>query len=183
MVKDLHDDYFLWKSFKEGDDESFSVLYDRYADDLYRYGMHFTRDKEFIKDCIHDLFLELYKYREKLSMTDSIRFYLLRSLRRKIASKQTKPAVFFSGNILQTMNGDQESSPEESIVASETEENKNNLLMKAMKNLTDQQREVLSLKFEQTLSYSEISEILGVSIESARTAVYRSIKLLRESIQ
>ena len=183
MVKDLHHDYFLWKSFKEGDDEAFSVLYDSYADGLYRYGMHFTKDKEFIKDCIHDLFLELYKYREKLSMTDSIRFYLLRSLRRKIAGKQTNPAIFFLGNILQTMNDDQESSPEDIIISSETEEYKNILLMKAMKNLTDQQREVLSLKFEQALSYFEISEILGISIESARTAIYRSIKLLRESMQ
>jgi RNA polymerase sigma factor (sigma-70 family) len=181
--KDLNKDYYLWKSFKEGSDDSFGELYDQYADGLYRYGMHFSRDKDFIRDCIHDLFLDLYKYRDRLSMTDSIRFYLLRSLRRKINQGQIKTINFIYDNNIMSSNDNQVPAFEDSIIASETEEENNRLLRKAMEKLTDRQREALSLKFEHNRTYPEIAEILDMTVESARTSMYRALKMLRESIQ
>ncbi len=183
MAKDLNEDYFLWKSFKDGGDDSFGVLYDLYAESLFRYGMHFSRDKEFIKDCIHDLFLDLHKYRDKLSMTDSIRFYLFRSLRRKINHKLSKTVTLVYNNNLGSSINNQELPFEESMISFETEAENKRILLKAMKSLTDRQREGLSLKFEHNLSYPEIAEILGMSVESARTSIYRALKTLRKSIK
>jgi len=182
MVKNLNEDYLLWKNFKEGSDDSFGEIYDKYADDLYRYGMHFSRDKEFIKDCIHDLFLDLYKYRDKLSMTDSIRYYLLRSLRRKISNAQIKTISLVYHDNISSYNDNQDLPFENAIMASETETENNRLLMKALKNLSDRQREGLSLKFEHNLTYPEIAEMLHMTVESARTSIYRALKILRESI-
>lgn len=182
MEKDLNKDYYLWQSFKDGSDAAFYKLYDQYSDALYRFGIHFSKDKEFIKDCIQDLFLDLYKYRTKLSMTDNIRYYLLRSLRRKIHHEITKvkPIEYYN---IQSENETSIMTFEELMIASETEEQNMRLLRNAMKKLTDRQREGLSLKFEHNLSYPEISEILEMSVESARTSIYRALKILRKSIQ
>jgi len=182
MEKNLDKDYFLWQSFKDGGDDAFYRLYDQYADALYRYGLHFSKDKEFIKDCIQDLFLDLYKYRTKLSTTDNIRYYLLRSLRRKIHHEidKVKPIEYYN---YQSENETGIMTFEELIIASDTEEENMRLLRNAMKKLTDHQREGLSLKFEHNLSYLEISEILEMSVESARTSIYRALKILRKSIQ
>ena len=173
--EELNTDYYLWKSFKEGNSDSFYQLYDQYADILYRYGMNFSKDKESIKDCIHDLFLDLYKYRVKLATIDNIRFYLLRSLRRKIHLNQIKsnPIIYINNSI--PSNNNHELPFENSIIASEIELENNIALTKALKKLTDRQREGLSLKFEYNLSYSEIAEILNMSVESARTAIYRAL--------
>ncbi len=182
MEKDLNEDYYLWKSFKEGNDDAFYRLYDQYVDDLYYFGIHFSRDKGFIQDCIHDLFLDLYKYRHKLSDTDNIRFYLLRSLRRKIHKEQVKIIPIVYDNTLSSVRDQTVLAFEDLLIASETENENHRMLKEVMKNLTDRQREGLSLRFEQNLTYPEIAEILGMSVESARTSIYRALKLLRKSI-
>ena len=96
----------LWKRFKEGNDDAFYCLYDQYADNLFKYGIHFSKDRAFIQDCIHDLFLELYKYRKKLSETDNIQFYLYRSLRRIIHKEQLKTIPIFNEEMNRTNHDD-----------------------------------------------------------------------------
>jgi RNA polymerase sigma factor (sigma-70 family) len=183
MVNDPVKDYTLWKSFKDGSNDAFYRLYDQYANVLYRFGLHFTKDKAYIQDCIHDLFLDLYKYRSKLSMTDNIRFYLVRSLRRKLHQGLSKTVSFSEWGNQVKSDEFQEMAFEESVIATETEEENERALKKALEKLTYKQREALSLKFEQNLTYPEIAEILDVSVESTRTAIYRALKILRKSIQ
>lgn len=182
MEKELNKDYYLWKSFIDGNDDSFYKLYDQFADVLYHYGLHLSRDKELIKDCIHDLFLDLYKYRTKLSNTDNIRFYLFRSLRRTIHKAQIKVIPLIYDINLVPSNDYRELTYEDKVIAHEIEEENNRLLTNALKTLTAYQREGLNLKFEHNLTYPEIAEILGISIESARTTIYRALKILRNSI-
>jgi len=183
MGKELNKDYYLWKNFKEGNDDSFYKLYDEYSDMLYCYGMHFSKDKESIKDCIHDLFIDLYKYRDKLSLTDNIQFYLVRSLRRKIHQARIKSISLIYESVIISPEDKQEPTFEDKIIDSEIEDENNCLLRKALNTLTDRQREALSLKFEQNLTYPEIAEMLEISVESVRTSIYRALKILRKSIE
>ena len=173
----------LWRQFKEGDQNAFYHLYDQYADRLYKYGFHFSKDKEFIKDCIHDLFLDLYKYRKRLSATDNIQFYLFRSFRRLIHKEQIKMIPFNSEGANNISNDPVDLSIEDFLIASESETENHKALNEALQTLSDRQRMGLSLKFEHDHSYPEIAEILGISVESARTIIYRAIKELRKSIE
>jgi RNA polymerase sigma factor (sigma-70 family) len=182
MGKDLKTDFFIWKSFIDGNDDSFYRLYEQYFDVLFQFGIQFSKDKEFIKDCIHDLFLDLYKYRANLSETDSIKFYLLRSFRRKIHSEKLKMQPFLYDYNLADYTQKQVSSFEETLISAENRKENLQLLNDAMKRLTDRQREGLSLKFVQNLTYPEIAEMLDMSVESARTSIYRSLKILRKAI-
>ncbi|HZK97392.1 MAG TPA: sigma-70 family RNA polymerase sigma factor [Prolixibacteraceae bacterium] len=180
MQHELKEDNTLWRRFKEGNEHSFYLLYDQYADNLYKYGIHFTKDKDFIKDCIHDLFLDLFKYRKKLSDTDNIQFYLFRSLRRIIHKQQAKVIPLVYDEMYNSANDNPIFSHEEYLIAAETESENLTALNEAMKRLSDRQREALSLKFENDRSYSDIAEIMEISIESARTLVYRALKELRK---
>lgn len=182
MGNDVKNDFYIWKSFIAGSDDSFYQLYEKYFDVLYQFGIQFSKDKEFIKDCIHDLFLDLYKYRSNLSETDNIKFYLLRSFRRKIHSEKLKIQPFLYDYNLPDFTQNQVSSFEDTLISSENKKENIQMLNEAMKRLTDRQREGLSLKFVQNLSYPEIAEMLDVSVESARTSIYRSLKILRQAI-
>lgn len=182
MGKNLNKDYYLWESFKSGNDEAFYRLYDQHAEVLYHFGIHFSKDKDFIKDCIHDLFLDLYKYRKGLSSTDNIKFYLLRSLRRKIYKEQSKGIpIFYDEAILETKDYHVVAF-EDILIASETEIENYQALKKAMGKLTDRQREILSLRIVHSIAYPEIAEMVGMSVESTRTNIYRALKRLRNSI-
>ncbi len=176
-------DYFLWKRFIEGDDKAFFTIYDQYFDALYGYGIHFSKDKDLIKDCIHDLFLDLYKYRERLSETNNIHFYLFRSLRRLLYKEQSKRISVLSDEKILLQNDISVMAFEDTIIESETKNRNYKILREAMKELSDKQREGLSLKFAQNFSYKEIADILGISVESARTNIYRALKDLRKVLK
>jgi RNA polymerase sigma factor (sigma-70 family) len=172
----------LWRQFKEGSDQAFYLLYDQYADKLYKYGIHFSKDTYFIKDCIHDLFLDLYKYRKKLSETTNVQFYLFRSLRRIIHKERARVLPFVRNERSYTAKEMPVFSHEDYLIATETKTEEYKALNAAMKKLTDRQREGLSLKFEHNRTYSEISEIMNISVESARSIIYLALKHLRNSI-
>ena len=79
------DEMALWRAFKSGDQAAFARMYQCYSRVLYGYGFRVTHDAALIEDCIQDLFIELWRTRENLSDTTSIKFYLFRSLRRRIS--------------------------------------------------------------------------------------------------
>ena len=73
-----------WQRFLEGDDSSFSELYDKYFHELLSYGLKIGFDTEQCKDAIQDLFLKIYASKEKLNHIRNIEFYLLHSLKNKL---------------------------------------------------------------------------------------------------
>ena len=77
-------DYEIWEYFRKGDEKSFSYVFDTYHLQLFEYGQRFTKDEHLVKDSIQDLFFELARKKQKLSPTNNILFYLLKSIRQKI---------------------------------------------------------------------------------------------------
>lgn len=172
----------LWKNFREGSDRAFFDLYDQYVDVLFSFGVQFCTDKEIVKDCIQDLFIDLYRYRKSLSDTDSIKFYLFRSLRRKLHKEISKNQFVSLDEEVEVMPDLQVSDSEKKIIGYESEKENLHILEQALKQLTKQQQRALAMKFEQNLSYSEIASLLNISVESARTNIYRALKSLRKKM-
>ena len=69
---------------------------------------------------------------------------------------------------------------EDFLIAGEIETETNRKIAEAMKTLSSKQREGLFLKFDRNLSYPEIADLLNISVESARTSIYRALKELRK---
>ncbi len=72
-------------------------------------------------------------------------------------------------------------SVEKSMIASETDDMRSRFLKMAMESLTTRQKEALYLKFNCGFDYIQISELMQISVESARTMVYRSLKSIKET--
>lgn len=181
MQKEVNSDYLLWKRIKAGETQAYHDLYMQYADVLFSFGNIYTKDQDFIKDCIHDLFFDLYKYRKNLSDNDHIRNYLFKSLKRKI---QAPP----SGKLKLVYSQEVQEENEQSAIGTDTEEaeyQEENIanIRKAIDKLSERQQEVLNLRFQIGLPYTEIAKILDISVESVRTLVYRSVKTIREELK
>ena len=178
MQENNHIEEQLWRKLKSGDVEAWSKLYQSYADELFDYGSKLTPDSDCVLDSIHDLFLDVFKYRKKLVNPDSIKYYLLRSLRRKVL-KRLKAA-----RLNQQHQGDFqeniEDSVEQRIIKSENEVILNYKLRHAVGMLNDKQAEILSMRFTENRSYQEIANHNGVTIETVRTSIYRTVKKLRQ---
>src|SRR5690606_25375345 len=65
-------------------------IYERYFDPLFVYGNQFTKNEDLVKDAIQDLFIALRKSRRRLGRTDSIKFYLYKSLKRLIVKESAQ---------------------------------------------------------------------------------------------
>ena len=82
VVKELEST--MWVDLKKGNKIALGKLYDIYIDSLFAFGIQNSQDRSFVMDCIHDLFLDLYKYRSTIKITDNSKNYLFKSLKRKI---------------------------------------------------------------------------------------------------
>ncbi len=180
MQKGGDSDYFLWKRIKSGNAEAFQELYKLYADILFSFGTIFTKDHELVKDCIHDLIFDLYKYRKNLADNDNIRNYLFKALKRKIQTSGKK-----SLKLVYSENMSNESLHSDSVAEQEHADDEQ-MQMKRINRLIDQlpgkQKEILNLKFQLDMPYHEIAVVMDISVESVRTSVYRSIKSIREQL-
>lgn len=176
-------DIILWSKLKDGNTKAIGDLYDRYVDELFGYGIQFTTNKSEVMDSIHDLFLNLYKYRKNLAETKNVKYYLFRSLKNEILKKPKSNIVLNSLDLNEnTQNKNFYNSIEDDLIAEEIGADKTFQLNKALNSLTKKQRHVLFLRFNKEKKYTEIAEILGVSVETSRTIIYRAVKRLRKSV-
>lgn len=174
-------DIRLWDQIKNGDAQAYHKLYDQYGDVLFSFGIQYTNDQVLVEDGIHDVFLELYRYRKTLADEVNIKSYLFKSLQRNIFKKlklQTK--IVRLDSIAE--NNYKTESVEDELIVSETTFTKHANLALALTSLTKKQRYALHLRFSEDQSYEEISIILEISLESCRTLIYRSLKELRKKL-
>lgn len=177
----------IWTDFTVGSQEAFRELYDTYTDVLYAFGLRYTADQELVKDCIHDLFIDLHTYRAGLATSpDSVKFYLLKSFRRKLNLTQRKSSLFQLNGWLdpdQAFPFPQFAfSTEHKIMAEEKERETLEALAHEINQLPARQREILYLKFKQELDYEEIAALMHISVPTCRTLVYRGVKHLRQQL-
>jgi hypothetical protein len=82
----------LWQQYKSGDPKAFSRLYGEYVQVLYAQGLRVTPDAGLVKDCIHDLFVDLWRNRQRIPNPESVSVYLTEALRNGLSAKLgTKP--------------------------------------------------------------------------------------------
>ena len=82
----------LVAEFCKGNDRAFSELYDLYVHALYNYGMKITSDQELVKDCIHDVFVKVYKKRHEQLSINNFSSYLLISLKNRLLDEFRRQA-------------------------------------------------------------------------------------------
>ena len=142
----VNSDTLLWNDFIKGNEDAFRVIYSNHVRSLFNYGCHFTPDEAHIKDCIHDIFIDLAKYRSGLGTTNNIKLYLFKSLKRKILKSLDKSAIFGSiDNELIPFN--YAITSEDELFDTESEKLRYQQLDSAMAMLTPRQKEAIYLKY------------------------------------
>lgn len=177
-------EFELWTNVKKGNKQALSDLYGLYADALYDFGKSFTPDGHLIEDCIHDLFVELYERRKKLPIVRNVKNYLFTILKRKIMKLSRNRFIVISPKEDSTgkIYRGQEISTEMDIIHNEEKEKIGLLLSNAINELTPKQRKGVSMRFYESKSYEEIAFSLDISIETARTLIYRSLKRMKKNL-
>jgi len=170
-------DEMLWRDFKGGCQETFALIYKNHFFSLYHYGIKRGYAQETVKDCIQDLFVELWKYRENLKNTDNIGYYLLKSIRYKLSHHAPALATPQPDTLALNML-----SVEEELIEEQTLSQHKKKVLEALKLLTRRQQEAIQLKFFQNLKNEEIAERMSISLPAVYNLVSKALVALKENM-
>ena len=175
------DDSLLWQALKRSEKAAYEILLKKYYPIVLNYGVRFYKDKEFVKDCVQDLFIEIWNRREYLADVVSVKSYLLQSIRKNIIRESSRLKWFREADkISDDHDFDVEFDIETYLISREVE---NELLQKLrfeLDKLTKRQREAIFLRFNQDLSYEEIAIIMDINYRSVVNLIHEAIKAIRK---
>jgi RNA polymerase sigma factor (sigma-70 family) len=181
---DSLDDVHLWQNVKRDNELAFSVLYRKYTQRLYNYGMHSCHDHDLVMDCLQELFVSIWDKRKNLTTVHSVSSYLFKSFRRLLMKK-----LSWRKRFLQTLEANQEKYfevilPVEALIEKgEDQEEQSERIRRSLVALTKRQREAIFLRFYNDLSYSDIASIMELQVDSVYNIISKAIDSLRQKLK
>ena len=171
------DDSELWDLFREGDELAYTRLIKKYSKPLFNYGYRICQDRDFLKDCIQDVFLELWKRRLRINSTPAVKWYLFKAVRLRIFREQSK------WNRGEELNDDYQFLVEFNIESKMITDLENVELSAKIKqilnNLPPRQKEILYFRFYENLDFDHISQIMDISKQSVHNLLQKAYKNFR----
>jgi RNA polymerase sigma factor (sigma-70 family) len=178
-------DQQLWRRIREGDEQAFTSIFERYHRTLYNYGCKLSTNSAIIEDSVQDVFIDVWRLRHNLTENvTSVKFYLYRSLRRRIHLAQDKFPITEEITLLadQEMPSNHANS-ETILIADESSSMRARRVQEMLSQLPERQMEALTLRYFEDFSIEEIADIMGVSEKSVRNFIYKALTSLRQNRQ
>lgn len=170
----------LTEQLKSGDKEALFSLMSLHYNDLFRYGMKFTADKDLTKDVIGQFFLHVWDHRQKFCSAENGTAYLVVSFKRYLIDYLRK--ISRQLNISEQQAEAYEYPYEDYLVAWQSEETIKRLLKGAIDELPERQRELVRLRFYEQLSHEEIARQTSLSLRTVYNKLHEAIKKLRNPL-
>ena len=178
------DDIHVWQNIKRDNELAFSIIYRKYTQRLYNYGMHCCHDHDLVMDCLQELFVSIWDKRKNLTVVHSVSSYLFKSFRRLLLRK-----LSWRKRFLQSIDVNQEKYfeiilPVEALIEiGEHQKEQSEKLRQGLASLTKRQREAIFLKFYNDLSYSDIASIMDLQVDSVYNVISKAIDSLRQQLK
>jgi RNA polymerase sigma factor (sigma-70 family) len=170
----------LWRSFRSGSREALNEIFEKYVRLLVAYGRNMTGDQGLISDCIQDIFVELWTKRELLTaQVNSIKYYLIQSVRRRIVRRLSADRRFSGQAIPANYDAEVEFHIEFNLIQDQTSREISFQMKSSVDTLSKRQQEAVYLKFYGNLTYEEIASIMNTNVKAVYNLIGKSILLLR----
>lgn len=178
LIKDRVHWLEVWIRFQSGDQAAFSEIYQEFIDSLFAYGTKITHDRELVKDCVHDVFVELQRLKPDLHHPEYIEFYLYKSFRNAIFHKTKENKRTHCMAIEDMVDFDLQFNIEQDSFELESDALRVEKLKRILQTLDPQKRELLFLKFSTGLNYVEMGKLLSLNPDTVKKQVYRTLDQL-----
>jgi RNA polymerase sigma-70 factor (family 1) len=176
----LTDEQELLLLLKNGSEQAYQTLYNRYNALLYVHAYRKLKNQEEAKDVVQDIFLSIWERRARLNITDSLSAYLYRAVRYKvidhIAERKDTEAFMghfqaFLNSYMNTHSNQADHLVRERILCS--------IIDKEISQLPPKMRIVFELSRKSELSHKEIAEQLNISEQTVRSHVKNALHILK----
>jgi len=173
------DDRELLARLRAGETSAFDAIFRANYPILVRVAEAMLRERAMAEEIAQDVMLELWRRRDSLDVTDSVRGYLLQAtrnrtlnaLRHRAIERKSEPHVIDGiGRLPPTDAGAREGEIE---VA----------LQSAIADLPDRCRQIFELSRVEGLKYAEIATRLGISVKTVEVQMGKALRILRERLK
>jgi RNA polymerase sigma-70 factor (ECF subfamily) len=179
IKKNLVFEQFLIEKLRAGDPDSFSDIFSAYYTDMVFFAYSFIHELPASEDIVQDTFIKLWEDHEKVSVTVSLKSFLLKSIQNKcIDWHRHKKIVNNHSTYIINNSPLYEYDTDNYVLRSELEER----LEKAMANLPDKFKEAFEMNRNEGLKYHEIASKLNVSVRTIEVRISKALDLLRNSL-
>lgn len=159
------------------DEKAFKQLFEAHRDKLFNYLVIITKSREIAEEIVIDVFVKLWTGRELIPEIVNLDAFLHKVAYNKaldffrIASRNTRLQALINQEMLQ----DREKEADVRLLENEC----NEILHKALAQLSPQRRAVFTLSRLESLTYEEIAARLNLSRNTVRNTIAESLKSIR----
>ncbi|HLI28664.1 MAG TPA: sigma-70 family RNA polymerase sigma factor [Chloroflexota bacterium] len=163
----------LARRVSQRDADAFQALYETYLDTVYRYVYYKVGNGQLAEDLTQQIFLKAWEAIHRYQWRElPFQHWLLRLARNAVIDyyRSTKPS---NANLLDPMG--ESIDPEVELAHGEMVQT----LQDAVRQLPEEQREVIVLRFIEQLPHAEVARQLGKSTATVRVIQHRALQALR----
>jgi|SRR3990167_9045478 len=165
---------------KKKDPEAFAQIYDLYVTPIYRFIYFKVATRQDAEDLTSEVFLKIWQYiTETDEIIENLRALLYRTARNLVIDSYRQKArrdITQDTEILNTIQDERQQNFLSQIEAGFEMKN----IEKVLRQMKDDYREIIILRFLEELSISEIAKILDKSKGSIRVILHRALKVARQ---
>lgn len=179
-VQQEEDEVNLWRKMLEGNTSCYEQLINRTYNLLFQYGCRFSSDREMLKDCIQDVFLEIWEKRSALNPHIPPRAYLIASLRRRIHRVVQQNRLQTTEDFEKTISDfNVEFSAEHLFIQSEQDQQLAKRITFLLNELPKRQQEAIFLRFFNDMERDEIADIMDIHPQSVSNLLQSAFRTIR----
>lgn len=173
----------LVESSKEGNQEAFAALVEKYKTKVFYLAFSFTRDHEMADDLAQEVFIKAYCALPKFRFKSEFGTWLYRITVNHVKDflrKKSRLSKMVLESILenQLFQEDEIARKEKEQVSSQRKK----LVHQCLQTLPEKYRVILTLRDIQGFSYQRITEILKISPGTVDSRLHRARKMLRKKL-
>lgn len=165
-------------------EQIFEQLYEKYHQSLFQFLFYMVKNRQIAEELVHEVYIKVLKSYSSFEGKSSEKTWLY-SIARNVAidwirkeNRQKRKWFGIFGTAEKEEIRDQSPLPEEIV----TQREEIRLIFQGLANCTEDQQQVLILRYIQSLSISETAEILNWTESKVKTTQHRAIKALKQYI-
>jgi RNA polymerase sigma-70 factor (ECF subfamily) len=178
-LKSEPEDINLLRNIKQGDSHSFELLFRRLYPKLCAYAQKFLHDTNDSKEVVQELFLNIWKNRDRIDEGQSLTSYLFISTKNRclnlLETKKNRSKHAELLWYLYVQESTENNNAFQQLVVNDLEKNLNI----AVEHLPKECKKIFELSRYEGLKYQEIAQQLNISIKTVETQMSRALTKLR----
>ncbi len=181
MGYNIEQDYLLQNEVSKGDQQAFTVLFDRYHNRLFHFILNLVKSREVAEELVMDVFLKLWLSRDMIGSIENFDGFLFKIAYNKSIDffRAASKDKTITEIIWERIEIPAQSYADAPLLMQEYE----NKLREAIDMLPPQRRKVFDMSRDEGLSHSKIADTLGISKNTVANTIVEAKQFIKSYLE